>query len=512
MLSRSEIERAARLLAARLAGGRLDRIVQRDAVTLELLVKEPAGGGRCPLVLSCDPRHAWIGEAEAFAPAPPSPLPFAQLLRARLGRARVEDVTVAPGERQLELRLAAGAASFALVLQVLGPRSNLYLLGDDDRIVGALRSLADTRSELAAGGPLAPPASAAPPPGEDRFAALPDAEFLRAIERYYVERAGGEQAEALARRIARALTRERQRLVRREAALRGDLARRAPAEEERRVGELLKGALHTVPPGAQDVTVRDYATDQDVVIALDPRLSPGQNLARRFAAYQRARRREDATGTQLAALEAELASLEALRLAFDALAGSGAPDLDALSRFAARAEMGRLLARHPLRGQGPRPQPRERPGAGLPGRLRDKTGQALPARLRPARYRTRDGLEVWVGRSAEGNDFLTTRLARGNDLFLHVEASPGSHVVLRTAGRKDAPQESLLEASELAVHFSKQRRAPQATLHVAPIKDVRKPRGARPGLVEVQRGRSLVLRRDAARLARVLEARIEDDA
>ena len=68
-----------------------------------------------------------------------------------------------------------------------------------------------------------------------------------------------------------------------------------------------------------------------------------------------------------------------------------------------------------------------------------------------------------------------------------------------------------IEAAELAVHFSKQRHATRATVHLAAIRDVRKPRGAKPGLVHVQRGRSLSLRRDASRLARILDARIEDE-
>ena len=54
------------------------------------------------------------------------------------------------------------------------------------------------------------------------------------------------------------------------------------------------------------------------------------------------------------------------------------------------------------------------------------------------------------------------------------------------------------------------QKAPRATLHVAPVRDVRKPRGAKPGLVQVRGGRSLTLRRDAARLSRVLESRLGD--
>jgi predicted ribosome quality control (RQC) complex YloA/Tae2 family protein len=505
LLSRRELERAASLLDAAIGGGHVDRIVQRDDTTLELLVstspRTEGGRRRIHLVLSCDPRHARVGEAHTFAAAPKSPLSFAQLLRARIGRGRIEGVSIEPGERQLALRLASGDGPYALVLQILGPRSNVYLLDADGAIVGALRPLATTRRDLAPGSLLGAPGTPPPPAGEDRFAATSEEGFLRAIEAHYGALVQERAAEALARRLGRAFDRERQRLVRRDAALRRDLAGALPADEQRRLGELLKGALHTVRAGSERVVIRDPVSEQDVTIPLDPALGAARNLEKLFAGYQRARRREEATAEQLLGLDAQRATLAALRTELDRIAGSDVPDPDRLTRFAARAEVARLLARHPLPGEGPKP--RERP---------TKPQRGTPVRLRPARYRTSDGLEVWVGRSAEGNDHLTTRLARGNDLFLHVEACPGSHVVLRLAGRKEASQPSLLEAAELAVHFSKQRHAARATLHVAPVRDVRKPRGAKPGLVHVHGGRSLALRRDAARLARVLEARIDDPA
>ena len=125
----------------------------------------------------------------------------------------------------------------------------------------------------------------------------------------------------------------------------------------------------------------------------------------------------------------------------------------------------------------------------------------------PRVYRSSSGLEIWVGRSDEGNDLLSTRLARGNDLFFHLDASPGSHVVLRTEGRSDPPSEAILEAAELAVHFSKHRKVTEAHVLVAPIKGVTKPRGAKPGLVYVTGGKSVRLRRDARRLERILASR-----
>jgi predicted ribosome quality control (RQC) complex YloA/Tae2 family protein len=68
----------------------------------------------------------------------------------------------------------------------------------------------------------------------------------------------------------------------------------------------------------------------------------------------------------------------------------------------------------------------------------------------------------------------------------------------------------VLDACELAVHFSKQREATRADVHVVPIANVRKPRGAKPGLVMVHGGKTVHLRRIPGRLERVLRDRIED--
>jgi predicted ribosome quality control (RQC) complex YloA/Tae2 family protein len=83
-------------------------------------------------------------------------------------------------------------------------------------------------------------------------------------------------------------------------------------------------------------------------------------------------------------------------------------------------------------------------------------------------------------------------------------------VILRTEGRTDPPSEAVLDACELAVHFSKQRDATRADVHVVPIANVRKPRGAKPGLVTVHGGKTVHLRRTPGRLERVLADRIED--
>jgi predicted ribosome quality control (RQC) complex YloA/Tae2 family protein len=83
-------------------------------------------------------------------------------------------------------------------------------------------------------------------------------------------------------------------------------------------------------------------------------------------------------------------------------------------------------------------------------------------------------------------------------------------VILRTEGRDDPPSEAVLDACELAVHFSRFKKASRADVHVVPIKNVRKPKGAKPGLVVVHGGKSIHLRRNPARMERLLASRVED--
>jgi len=505
VLSVRETARLARALDAELAGATLERVVQRDDTTLELSFRPGVGhaGGRRRLALrlSAEPGLGHAGLVLGFAPAPPTPPAFAQLLRARLGRARVSGVGHTEGERELGLGLLGREGEHRLLLCLHGARSNLYLLGPGDVLLGALRPLASTRPELAPGRPWQPLASAPPPAGEDRYRELPDAALAWRIAEEGARAADARRREALAREVARALRDERRRLARRGEALAADLARSGEAATLRRHGELLKTVLHRVRSGEAEVTAQDPATGEAVPIALDPALSPARNLERLFARYQRASRREQAVARQQRELEQERAALAGLEERLAALERAGTADVAAREALAQSPPLAALLGRRRSR-RTPQPSPRRREA---PGR-----GKGPPLRLRPARYRTHDGLEVWVGRNAEGNDFLTTRLARGNDLFLHLEDGPGSHVILRTQGRRDVPQESLLEAAELALHFSKARQAGRAGVRVAAVRDVRKPRGARPGLVQVMRSRSLALRHEPARLRGVLSRRLDE--
>lgn len=98
------------------------------------------------------------------------------------------------------------------------------------------------------------------------------------------------------------------------------------------------------------------------------------------------------------------------------------------------------------------------------------------------------GYEIVVGQSARANDRLTFRDAAPLDLWLHVAGTPGSHVVVANPGGGEVPREVVKRAAELAVFFSKSREAKgKVEVHVCRACDVRKPRGAPVGTVELKR-------------------------
>jgi predicted ribosome quality control (RQC) complex YloA/Tae2 family protein len=141
-------------------------------------------------------------------------------------------------------------------------------------------------------------------------------------------------------------------------------------------------------------------------------------------------------------------------------------------------------------------QPRRAPA---PNRLTTaapkRAQQDVPGKLVPWRFKSKDGWDVLIGRSSEGNDHLTLHMARPEDYWFHAHGCPGSHVVLRRGKGVNEPSKATLEeiASWAAFH-SKARTAGKVPVIYTQKKYVRKPRGAKAGTVYVEREKMLMVR------------------
>ena len=523
VLNLSEMRRVAEILQGRFVGHRLERCVQpsNDRIVLTLYGRHPGDEKGCKrfLLLCCRSEGARLSQLGGLPKAPQNPPAFVSWIRAHLSSARFSAARMWGEDRVLGLSFEGAEGRFELVLSLLGKRSNIYILNDQGEVILGLRAPGETRPELVPGAIFSLPGSGPPSAGEDRFSGASPEEFLLAVENRYSKDEGRSGADDLRREIHQVLKRETKNAERRLAKIESELAEADQANDLQRHGELLKGSLSQIRGGESAVTLRDYETQEEVSIALDPTLSPRKNLEAIFKRYQKLLRRLTKAGGQVEEARAWCEKVAGLKARLEAVAAGGARNVEsdegaenqraeeaharaALEALAADPDVARMLGRRKAArasGQG---------GAAVESRLPARFRE-LPRKLHPRRYLSRDDLEIWVGRSDEGNDYLTTRLARGKDLFFHLDGAPGSHVILRTEGRDDPPPESVLDACELAVHFSKQKNAGHADVHVVPIKQVSKPRGAKKGLVYVTGGRSIRLRREETRLRRVLEARMD---
>jgi len=496
MLSLAELKRAGRILEAKLAGARLDRVVQPDEFRLVLVFRTPYS--TTPVLLSCRPEFARVCTIEELPQVPPSPPTFAQFMRAHLIRSIFEQVSTSSQNRQVGIRLSTREGTNELILSLLGARSNVYLLDASGKLIHSMRPLDATRGELTLGEPWKDPKGSIRSEGEDRWAEIADDLYLESIGRTYQVLEQRREVENLARRIETVLAKERGFLDRKLVNLQQDLTEARQAADFKRKGELLKGILHAIRLGDEVVEATDYETGERVEIPIRPDLSPAENLEAYFARYQKESRGMAAIEQQLVEAQSTRSEIDSLREKLQEIVRQESPDPQVLQALAGHPRIRKLLSRYyPLRFAWPAP-------------AKAQVKREVPSRLLPKRYRSEPGLEIWVGRSDEGNDYLTTRLARGNDLFFHLEGYPGSHVVLRTEGRADPPQEAILDACELAVHFSKLKNASRADVHLTQIKNVKKPKGTKPGLVYVLRGKTIHLRRNPKRLQNILASRLDE--
>lgn len=281
-------------------------------------------------------------------------------------------------------------------------------------------------------------------------------------------------AVALAR-VARA----RAKLLRRVAAISNDLAEMAASEAAAERARGLLPAAAKAPRGARSLAGTDWATGERFELALDPAKTARQSLEAIFARARRLRRGAPIAEARLADARrclAELDSCEAALAAADA-------DVDAIDE-----RVRAILPREVRARSGPAP---ERAAA-----------RALPYRT----FRASSGAKVLVGRGAARNDELTFRVAKPYHLWLHARGVSGAHVVVPIGRGQSCPADLLIDAAHLAAHFSDARGEPLLEVTTALRKHVRKPRGAPPGSVAVERERVVALRVEETRLARLLAA------
>ncbi|HEX9918898.1 MAG TPA: NFACT RNA binding domain-containing protein, partial [Pyrinomonadaceae bacterium] len=219
-----------------------------------------------------------------------------------------------------------------------------------------------------------------------------------------------------------------------------------------------------------------------VELEIDEHASLQEEAARRFTRYTKAKRAAEETTARLEELNAGLAALERRQEELERIIA--AHDTTALEAFDEKA-----------RGaKGTRAEGGRAARAAADAHRTKAQVKAAESVGGARRYRSSDGYEILVGRAAKDNDQLTFKIARAHDLWLHAADYPGSHVIVRNPARgADVPHRTVIEAAQLAAHFSQAKRDAKVSVHYTPRKFLSKPKGAAPGLVRMSSFRTLLV-------------------
>ena len=277
----------------------------------------------------------------------------------------------------------------------------------------------------------------------------------------------------------------RKKLERRAHAIRRDLARMDEADRRAADARWLVAEAARAPRGATEISGTNWETSTPITFTLDPKRPARVQIEESFALARRLRGGEATAKARLEDAERRLAEVAACEAALAEIAGDDGA-LDAIEVRAAAATPDEVR-RH----------------------VRAKVG-ATPEALPPHRtFTASNGARVFVGRGASRNDELTFGVAKPYWLWLHAKGLPGAHVVVPMGRDQACPADVLVDAAHLAAHFSDARGEAIVEVSYLPRKWVRKPRGAAPGAVVLERGEKVItLRVEPERVARLLAAEV----
>lgn len=567
-------------------GARVDRIAQPSREEIVLHLRRQGWNGRLLLSAAANsPRIHFTAEAPENPKAPPM---FCMLLRKHLGGAKLTNISQLGLDRILHLRFETfnelgDRVELTLAVEIMGRHSNIILVGQDGKILDAVKRIDEEQSSVRQ---ILPGMAYLLPPPQDKLSVLEadadqlfermhtvrDGELSRvlmgtlqgispivarelahfathgvemefsqlreeqlvrlryALERliglvrrgegtptmvvdesgkprefsfmeihqygislftrsygsyselldaFYLERDRIDRMRQRSHDLLRLLVNLTERISRKLAAQREELTRCGERERLRIYGDLINSNLYQLQKGDRVARLQDFYDPglPTVEIPLDPRLTPVQNAQKYYADYRKADTTERMLTRLIAQSEEELAYLDTV---FDELAR-------------ARSEGELTVIRQELASQG---YLRENRGRGGKPRREEK--------LSPLRYRSSDGYTILSGRNNLQNDRLTLKESRNYDVWFHTQKIPGSHTVVVSQGG-EIPDRTLEEAAVIAAYNSRARESTRVPVDYTYIKFVKKPVGAKPGMVIYDSYKTAIVTPDEALVQKLLE-------
>ena len=245
-----------------------------------------------------------------------------------------------------------------------------------------------------------------------------------------------------------------ERTSRKLSVQREELKRCEDKETLRLYGELILANLYRLSKGVTYYEVENYYDNCELIkIPCNPALSPTENQKKYYKDYRKAQTAEKMLVNLIEDGENEIVYLESV--------------LDELSRADTDSEISAIRL--------------ELQNGGYIKNIKGKK-QKPPKELPPIEFMSSDGFKILVGRNNIQNDKLSLKTAMKNDMWLHTQKIPGSHVIIVGDG-KEISDESIEEAAVIAAYYSKAKDSSLVPVDYTRVKALKKPNGAKAGMV-----------------------------
>ena len=297
--------------------------------------------------------------------------------------------------------------------------------------------------------------------------------FSALLDSFYEQRERQERVRQRGADLIRTATTARDRLQRKLAMQEKDYAATQDRDRLRICGDLITSNLYRMERGQSKLVCENFYDENcaETTIQLDPLLTPQQNAAKYYKRYTKAKTAEKYLREQMEFARRDAEYLESV--------------LEEISH--AETEHDFIDIRNELRDA---------------GFLRKQGKKEIKRAAKPRGFRTTSGFRVLVGRNNRQNDQLTCKEADHRDLWFHTQKIHGSHVILCTEGR-EVDDDTIVEVAKLAAYYSQSRESGNVPVDYTMVKNVKKPAGARPGMVIYKTCRTVNVTPDEALVKRL---------
>ncbi len=460
-----------RELSEAISGGIISKVHQPSA--RDIVLKIFARGGQKQLFISADRLFSRIHLTEKKYKNPPAPPRFCAYLRSRIEDARIEAITQLPGERIVRINLVKRDEKYSLICELTGKSGNVILTNKDNKICDALWHFPEDSGRPVMPGvklvPLTPPKTVT----QEKETVEPEQgeTWNQATDRYYNAAVEAHNLTTIKADLARAVKKAVTKAQRKLKNLFSDKEKAEGNLLMTKTGELLLANFHLVKKGMKEVVLQDFYIQPvaEITVALDPRKTPQDNAAGYFKKAKKAKTALTLLARRIPELEKDIRNKKEFMNRIDAI--KTMQEATALEK--------------------------ELSGLGLYTQktvLKKDTRKSSGAGELIRKLVSSDGFPIIAGKSGRGNDKLVKELAKPGDLWFHAKDMPGSHVLLKAKGQKKPTQKSLHEAASIAAFYSKARTSGKVEVIYTDAKNVRKPKGAKPGTVTVAEYKTVIVK------------------